>query len=163
MKNIARFTVVALLAAGSIVNADSKRTADYLRIAPQTHENKEVTVDVSMVKPAHWKSPLETVSFFHALTIDRTEDKSGGVILVAVPGVAAEKFAKKYGTTFENRNDKDRLTGTFVLVSGGGPSGLWMIDTTGQLQQLIKDKKLEMPDAAKEPGDFGPARPIRRR
>jgi hypothetical protein len=162
MKNIACFTVVALLAAGSFVNAQSKRTADFLRLAPQTHEDKEVTVDVSMVKPVLWKSPLEDVSFFHALTIDRTVHKGGGTILVAVPAADAEKFAKKYGTTFDGRNDKDKLTGTFILVSGRGPSGFWLIDTTGKLAQLIKDKKLQMPDAAKQPDDLAP-NPDRRR
>jgi hypothetical protein len=166
MKTIIPLITVALLAAGSIANAKSKRTADFLRIAPQEHADKEVTVDVSMVKPIHWKSPLEDVAFFHALTIDRTEDKGGGTILVAVPTADAEKFAKKYGMNFDGRNDKDKLTGTFLLVSGKGQSGLWVIDTTGKLAQLIKDKKLMMPDAAKmadgaEPNP-GPRRPLRR-
>ena len=156
MKTITYFTVVAMLTAGSFVSAQSKRTADFLRLAPQTHVDKEVTVDVSMVKPVRWKSPLEDVLFFHALTIDRTVDKGGGTILVAVPAADAEKFAKKYGTTFDGRNDKDKLTGTFLLVSGRGPSGLWLIDTTGKLAQLIKDKKLQMPDAAKQPNDVAP-------
>lgn len=166
MKKIAYITVVALLAAVSFANAESKRTADFLRLAPQTHENKEVTVDVSMVKPVHWKSPLEDVSFFHALTIDRTVHKGGGTILVAVPTADAEKFAKKYGTNFEGRNDMDKLTGTFILVSGKGASGLWLIDTTGKLAQLIKDKKLQMPDGAAAGNDLAPnpggRRPIKR-
>lgn len=117
-----------------------------------------------MVKPVHWKSPIEDIAFFQALTIDRTEDKSGGSILVAVPAADAAKFAKKYGTNFDGRNDKDKLTGTFILVSGEGPSGFWMIDTTGKLAQLIKDKKLVLPEAAKLGGDAGPGprRPLRR-
>lgn len=156
MSHIACFTVVALLAAGSFVNAQSKRTADYLRLAPQTHADKEVSVDVSLVKPVRWKSPLEDVAFFHALTIDRTTDKGGGIILVAVPVADAEKFTKKYGTTFDGRNDKDKLTGTFLLVSGKGPSGLWLIDTTNKLAQLINDKKLQMPEDANKPGDIAP-------
>lgn len=163
MKAITKLTFAFLMATCTLGHAQSNRTADFLRINPASHVDKDVTVDVSMVKPVHWKSPLPDVAFFQALTIDRTEDKSGGSILVAIAASEAEKFAKKYGTNFEGRNDKDKLTGKFVLVSGNGPSGLWIIDTTGKITQLIKDKKLMLPDAAKEPGDFNrPLAPRRR-
>ena len=166
MNTLTKLTAVILIASATLGHAQSKRTAEFLRLDPKSHVDKEVTVDVSMVKPVHWKSPIAEISFFQALTIDRTEDKSGGSILVAVPAVDAEKFAKKYGTNFDGRNDKDKLTGTFILVSGQGPSGFWMIDTTGKLAQLIKDKKLVLPDAAKQLGDGGPGpgpgrRPLR--
>jgi hypothetical protein len=62
---------------------------------------------------------------------------------------------------FDGRGDKDRLDGTFILVSGRGPSGLWMIDTTEKLAKLIEDKKLALPDAARKPG-FDRAGPARR-
>lgn len=154
MKAITKLTMTFLIAACTSGYADTNRTADFLRINPQNHLDKEVTVDVSMVKPVHWKSPLPDVAFFHALTIDRTEDKAGGSILVAVDAAEAGKFAKKYGTNFEGRNDKDKLTGSFILVSGNGASGLWIIDTTGRIAQLIKEKKLVLPDGAKRGGDF---------
>jgi hypothetical protein len=156
MKTIFKLSALILIATGTLGYAGSKRTADYLRLDPTSHLDKEVTLDVSMVKPVHWKSPVEGVAFFHALTVDRTEDKSGGSILVAVPAADAEKFAKKYGTTFESRNDKNRLKGTFILVSGKGASGLWIIDTTGKIAQLIKDGKLDMPADAKGGRDDAP-------
>jgi hypothetical protein len=165
MNTITKLTAVILIASSTFGYSQSKRTAEFLRLDPKAHVDKEVTLDVSMVKPVHWKSPIDEISFFHALTIDRTEDKSGGSILVAVPAVDALKFAKRYGTNFDGRNDKDKLVGTFILVSGQGPSGIWIIDTTGKVAQLIKDKKLTLPDAAKG-GDAGPGpgpgrRPLR--
>jgi hypothetical protein len=163
MKAITKLTVAVLLASCIPGHAESTRTADSLRIHSQTHLDKEVTVDVSMVKPVHWKSPLADVVFFHALTIDRTEDKSGGSILVAVDAAAAGKLSDKYGTNFDGRNDKDKLTGTFILVSGNGPSGVWMIDTTGKIAALIREKKLALPDGAKQAGDFNRALAPKRR
>ncbi len=162
MKTIFRLSAVILIATSIPGYGESKRTADYLRLDPASHLDKKVTLDVSLVKPVHWKSPVEGVAFFHAFTVDRTEDKSGGSILVAVPAADAEKFAKKYGTNFESRNDKDRLTGTFILVSGRGASGLWIIDTTGKIAQLIKDGKLDMPADAKGGPDDAPGADKRR-
>ena len=155
MKTIPFIGAVILLFSAVAGLADSKRTADFLRLNPQAHVGKEVTVDVSMVKPVHWKSPVKELAFFHALTIDRSDNRSGGWILVAVAAEDAMKFAKKYGTNFDGRGDKDRLTGNFVLVSGRGPSGLWLIDTTDSVAQLIKDKRLVLPDGARNPGDPG--------
>lgn len=163
MNTLTKLTAVILMASSPLVYSQSKRTAEFLRIDPKSHVDKEVSLDVSMVKPVSWKSPIEDIAFFHAMTIDRTEDKSGGSILVAVPAADAEKFAKKFGTNFDGRNDKDKLTGTFILVSGNGPSGFWMIDTTGKLAQLIKDKKLALPDAAKQDGGIAPGAGPRRR
>jgi hypothetical protein len=161
MNKLTKLAAVILMATCGLGYSESKRTAEYLRLDPNSHVGKEVTVDVSMVKPVAWKSPVDDIAFFQALTIDRREDKSGGTILVAVPAADSEKFAKRYGMNFEGRGDKDRLDGTFILVSGDGPSGLWIIDTTGKLAKLIADKKLALPDAAREPGDGPGRRPLR--
>lgn len=158
MNTLTKLTALILMASCALGFSESKRTAEYLRLAPDSHVGKKVTVDVSMVKPVGWKSPVDNIAFFQVLTIDRRDDKSGGAILVAVPAADSEKFAKKYGMNFEGRGDSDRLEGLFTLVSGSGPSGLWIIDTTGMVAKLIADKKLALPDAAREPGD-GPARP----
>lgn len=166
MNILTKLTAVILMATSTLGYSQSKRTAEFLRLDPKSHVDKEVTLDVSMVKPVHWKSPIEDLVFFQAMTIDRTEDKSGGSILVAVLATDAEKFAKKYGMNFDGRGDKDKLVGTFILVSGQGPSGFWMIDTTGKVAKLIADKKFTLPDAAKHDGNDGPGpgpgrRPLR--
>lgn len=163
MKTTVAYISMILLAVSSAAFSESKKTADFLRLDPKSHADKEVTVDVSMVKPVRWKSPVEDIAFFHALTIDRDGDKSGGAILVAVPAADSEKFAKKYGMNFEGRKDKTTLRGIFILASRGGPSGLWMIDTTGKIPLLLADKKLELPAAAADNGDFGPKPPRGRR
>src|SRR5690606_7194683 len=94
---------LALLALVSTSHAESKRTAEYILSDPAAYQNKEVTLDVAFVKPVHWVSPFAGMAFFQAMTIDRTDKKMGGVILVAIPAVDAAKFAKKYGTDFDGR------------------------------------------------------------
>jgi hypothetical protein len=162
MKYKSLLVVTLAFASVSVGFADSKRTADYLRINPASHVDKKVTVDVTMVKPVSWKSPVDGISFFHASTLDRTDKKFGGVILVAVPSDEAEKFAKKYGTEYEGKNSRSALEGTFTLVSGNGPSGLWIIDTTGKIPQLVADKKLVIPHGDGNAKGFGGGRrPLR--
>lgn len=155
MKTIVTYMSIILVVASGAAHSESKRTANFLRLDPKSHSDKEVTVDVSMVKPVHWKSPVEDIAFFHAQTIDRSEDKSGGSILVAIPAAESATFAKKYGMTFEGRNHKTSLKGTFILASGKRPSGFWMLDTTGRIPQLLADKKLELPANADNDGDPG--------
>lgn len=149
MKTLTLLTVTALITLASPGFADSKRTADYLRIEPTKHVDKEVTVDVLMVHPTHWKSPVAELAFFHATTIDRTDKNVSGTILVAVAADEAADFAKKYGTDYEGKNNRHALTGKFILVNGKGPSGLWMIDTTDKVAGLLKENKLAIPDGDK--------------
>ncbi len=141
-------STVALALFGSLAAspaADSKRTAEYLLSSPLSFEGKSVTLDVAMVKPARWKSPIAEVTFFHAMTMDRVDRKPGGDILVAVPTAEAASFAKKYGTDFEGRFDSDSLKG---MLMAAGPRKVWMIDTTGQLQKLMAEHKVMLPDEA---------------
>lgn len=174
---------LAVLGSTVISPAESKRTADYLLTTPLNFEGKDVTVDVAFVKPVHWVSPIPGISFFHAITIDRSDYQPGGVILVAIAADGSAAFAKKYGT--EPRRDADSLKGIFQ-AAGGRPPGpppageaatdkpagpkhgtkIWIIDTTGQLQKLAEQHRLELPDenvdaAVLPPG--GPGGPGRKR
>jgi hypothetical protein len=155
MKTTSKLTALILLASSALGYADSKKTAEFLLVDPKSHVDQEVTLDVTHVKPVHWKSPLAEIAFFHAVTIDRRDGKFGGAILVAVPAEEATKFAKKYGLDFDGRNSTTTLRGTFALVSGRGASGLWIVDTSGKLAKLIADKKAEFPVEAGMPGDMG--------
>lgn len=139
--------------------AESKRTAEYYLTTPATFEGKEVTLDVAMVKPVQWKSPLPEIAFFHAATIDRVDRKPGGEIMVAIPSANAEAFARKYGTEFKGRNDMTPLKGILTAV-GGGQEGrhpkMWIIDATdGLLQKAIAEKRLNFPEEAGRPGQGG--------
>lgn len=139
--------------------ADSKRTADYLLISPTDYEGKEVTLDVAFVKPAHCKSPIPEIAFFHAMTIDRRDKRPGGEIIVAVPSEESEKFAKKYGTNFEGRTESNSLRGVFIATPGGQiHPKVWIVDTTGKAADLVKQKKLTL--AVEEMNEaFGPGGP----
>lgn len=142
--------------------ADSKHTAEYIIANSVEFENKEVTLDVSFVKPVRWKSPIPELVFFHVITVDRRDDKMGGGILVAVKAEDSAAFSKKYGMDFEDRRDRDSLKGTFLAAPGRDSNQrvrgrVWFVDTTGTAAELIQAKKLELVDdernGDKEPGE----------
>ena len=158
MKHLPCLSLVIVLLSTAAASADSKRTAEFLLSDPKAYQDQPVTLDVAMVKPVRWVSPLPEIAFFQALTIDRSDKKPGGGILVAVPSGESAKFAKKYGTDFKGRNSSTTLRGT--LIAAGGPGnpghrGIWVIDTTGRLESLLKDRKVTVPDDGSEPGQKG--------
>ena len=164
MKILHCLPLVLLAAAVPLLHAsDSKRTAEYILTTPADFEGKEVTLDVSYVKPVHWKSPVPELAFFHAMTLDRREYKPGGEILVAVLSSDAAKFAKKYGTNFEGRNLSNSLQATLLAAPGGRMHAkVWMLDTTGKIADLVKQNKLMIEEegggagGGPGPGGHGP-------
>jgi len=151
MNSILTLLLTTILATAGVALADSKRTAVHVLTDPSLYQDKEVTLDVAFVRPVHFVSPFPELAFFHALTVDRTNGKPAGSILVAVPSATATSFAKKYGTDFEGRGEKDTLRGTLV-AAGPKPRGrIWVVDTSGQLLKLIAERKKSLPeDAATE-------------
>ena len=159
MKILVCLPLVLLAAVAPLLHAsDSKRTAEYILTTPADFEGKEVTLDVAFVKPVHWKSPNPELAFFHAMTIDRLNHKPGGEILVAIPSTDAAKFAKKFGTSFERRNESDSLQATLVAAPGGRMHAkVWILDTTGKVADLVKQDKLAIvEDEGGGPGPRGP-------
>lgn len=135
--------------------AESKHTAEYILANSADFEGKEVTLDVAFVKPVEWKSPIPTLTFFHVVTLDRRDRKPGGFILVAIPAADSGQFAKKYGMDFNGRNTvTNTLKGTFMATPGRPGMGgrRWIIDTTGQVAELIKANKVHLPDHDGGPG-----------
>jgi hypothetical protein len=148
----------ALITLTSFAHAESKRVAEFLLSDPNAYEGKEVTLDVSFVQPVRWVSPFPEIAFFQAMTIDRTDKKGGGGILVAVPAEASAKFAKKYGTDFDGRYDKDTLRGVFIAAGGGRHRKIWMVDTTGKLLELMATRKKDLPEGAQGDDSLGGAK-----
>lgn len=166
MKTTTTFLVAVLaLSAHLLKAAESERTAEHILTTPSEHEGKEVTLDVAFVKPVHWKSPVEELAFFHAITMDRKDMKPGGGILVAIPAADAASFAKKYGTDYEGRYEKDELTGTLIASPGRGPrKQIWFVDTSGQAAAMIENKKLNIEDdGGPDPAERGQGRGPRER
>lgn len=155
MKTLHCFLLVLTAATVPLLRAsDSKRTAEYIFTSPTDFEGKQVTLDVSFVKPVPWKSPVSELAFFHAMTIDRQDYKPGGVILVAVPATESGKFAKKYGLDFEGRHESTQLKGTLIAAPGHEGPQVWILDTTeGKVGELVKARKLALQD---EGGEMGP-------
>lgn len=165
MKTSHVLTALILASTAAFLHAsESRRTAEYILANSAEYEGKEVTLDVALVQPVHWKSPIAELAFFHAITIDRREDRAGGQILVAIPAADSGKFSKKYGMNFEGRNHSEMLKGTLLAAPGRGPGNVghprvWFLDTTGTAAELIKAKKLELADEG--PGEkMGPGGPF---
>jgi hypothetical protein len=156
MKN--RFlTLITLTAclASSLHAAESKRTAAHILANSDKYEGKEVTLDVSFLKPVKWKSPIPEIAFFFAVTIDRTNDIRAGKLLIAIPETETKKFSQKYGLveSKKEKNNPDTLRGVLVPAWAKGANGkgmkskgIWVIDTSGRLQNLSKTVKLELPE-----------------
>jgi hypothetical protein len=172
MKTLHCLPLVLLAAVAPLLHAaDSKRTAEYVLTTPADFEGKEVTLDVAFVQPVHWKSPNSELAFFHAMTLDRRDHKFGGKILVVIPSADASKFAKKYGTDFEGRNESNSFQGTLIAAPGGPKHRqVWIVDSTGKIAELVKQKQLTIEDEGgggegpgggrgPGPGPHGPRRP----
>ena len=144
MKTLHCFPLVLLAAVAPLLHAsDSKHTAEYILTTPADFEGKEVTLDVSFVKPVHWKSPVPELAFFHAMTLDRRDYKPGGEILIVILAEDASHFAQRYGTDFKSRNYSNPLKGTLVTAPGGRRHAkVWILDTTGKIPDLVKQNKL---------------------
>jgi hypothetical protein len=165
MKTLHYLPLVLLAAVAPMLHAsESKRTAEYILTTPADFEGKEVTLDVSFVKPVHWKSPNPELAFFHAMTLDRLNHKPGGEMLVAIPSTDAAKFAKKFGTSFERRNESDSLQATLVAAPGGRMHAkVWILDTTGKVAEMVKQNQLSIVEeeggGGRGPGGPGPRGP----
>ena len=157
MKILHCLPLVLLAAAGPMLHAsDSKRTAEYILTTPADFEGKEVTLDVSFVKPVHWKSQVPELAFFHAMTIDRRDYKPGGEILVVIPSEDASHFAQRSGTDFKSRNYSNSLKGTLVAAPGGRMHAkIWILDTTGKIADLVKQNKLRIEEEGGGGGGAG--------
>jgi hypothetical protein len=133
-------------------------TAEWYLANASDYEGKEITLDVAMVKPAHWKSPDPGIAFFHALTFDKKEDQRGGAILMMVPDSLRGKIVKKYEMNVDrgNLDNTDRLKGVLRVIPRKRPGkGLYVLDYEGLAWPLIKDKveKMELEENA-EQSDF---------
>ena len=157
MKPLFYLSLVLLAASAPTLQAsDSKRTAEYILTTPADFEGKEVTVDVAFVKPVHWKSPVPELAFFHAMTLDRNNNKPGGGILVTILSEDAAHFAQKYGTDFKGRNVSNSLKATLIAAPGGRMHDkVWILDTTGKTADLVKQNQLVIEDVGGGPGDGG--------
>jgi len=153
------FLLVATLAFACAAHAaESKKTADYYLTTPADFAGKSISLDVVFVKPVHFQSPIPDISFFHVVTIDKRERRPGGEILAAVATDQASAFASRYGTNFSDTQSKS-LQGTLLSSPTRGPEhrGIWFVDTTGKLAELISSKKIEFdPEAAAQGGQGGP-------
>ena len=161
MKTLHCLPLVLLAAVAPLLHAsDSKRTAEYILTTPTDFEGKEVTLDVAFVQPVHWKSPNPELAFFHAMTLDRRDHKFGGEILVVIPSADASRFAKKYGTDFEGRNESNSFQGTLIAAPGGRMHAkAWIVDSTGKIAELVKQNQLTIEDEGGGGGGPGPGGP----
>jgi len=88
-----QWVAFATLAATSSARPES---ANHYLAAPEKYEGKTIKLDVRVVRPVPWTSPVEGVRFFFAFTEDKRHNALAGGILVAVPATESEKFVDEY-------------------------------------------------------------------
>ena len=146
--------VASVLAAGhSALLAEAKYstfTADYYKGAYDVYEGQQITLKVAFVKPYSYKSDIEDVRFFHAITCDEQKHMQGGEIPVAVPLTAGTDLIKHYGTAPSHDGQARLLTG--ILRSDG--HGLWFVDVNGSITKkldAIRQREMINPNASPSP------------
>ena len=129
--------VAAALAVGhSALLAEAKYstyTADYYKGAYDLYEGKSITLKVAFVKPYSYKSDIEDIRFFHAVTNDEQKHMDGGEIPVAVPLAGGTDLIKRYGTAPSRDGQVRLLTG--ILRPDG--HGLWFVDVNGSITKNL--------------------------
>lgn len=115
----------------------SKFTADYYKGAYDQYEGKEITLKVAFVKPYSYKSDLEDVRFFHAITSDDSKKMPGGEIPVAVPLKSGDDLIRRFGTA----PDEDRKTRLMSGILRADGHGLWFVDVNGTVTKSIDARR----------------------
>ena len=143
----------ALAVSHSALLAEAKYstfTADYYKGAYDVYEGKQITLKVAFVKPYSYKSDIEDIRFFHAITSDEQKHMPGGEIPVAVPITAGTDLIKRYGTAPSNDGQARLLTG--ILRPDG--HGLWFVDVNGSITKnldAIRQREMKNPKASPSP------------
>jgi len=124
----------------------SKFTADYYKGAYDQYEGKEITLKVAFVKPYSYKSDIDDVRFFHAITSDDSKKMPGGEIPVAVPLQSSDELIRRYGTA----PDEDRKTRLMSGVLRADGHGLWFVDVNGNVTKALDARRQTEMTAAPE-------------
>jgi len=169
--------VAALLLGGTAASAGTytKYTADYYRMNPDEHLNKEIKLYVSWLSPIRQKAPPFPCPEGYSLYLAHTayEGKAGGgPIIVAILKDEGEKYLKRYGTApdgnrrrissrklegvlkeHQHEGRKGRKRGSMLYVLAGADEK----DHTpaAEVQQAARDKYPYLRDGRLYTGDKG--------
>jgi hypothetical protein len=153
MKPIKALASIAWLSVAPAIFADS---ANQILATPERYAGQEIKVDVICVRPVRITSPVPGVRWFHAFTEDEKKHALGGVILVALPDSAVDKFVKEFGLTNEGRTET--LRGILHAMPNRTNRALkiWFVDYKGLNADLIAKHKDAGLDSV-EPSALPPA------
>lgn len=161
---IGLLSVAAAAWLGVAANASAESANRYLA-TPDQYAGKEIKLDVICVRPVRLTSPVPGVRWFHAFTEDDKKNALGGVILIALPDSAVDKFVKEFGLTNEGRTET--LRGILhALPNRANPAvKVWFVDYKGLNADLItkhKDAGIDSVEPSAPPAPGGRRFPGRR-
>ncbi|HPA16602.1 MAG TPA: hypothetical protein PLU30_02555 [Verrucomicrobiae bacterium] len=127
-------TVAAILCAAPTAHPES---ANHYLASPEKYEGKSVKLDVRVVRPVRWTSPLEGIRFFHAFTEDKQHNALAGAILVAVPSSAAERFVGEYSLSATAHSETLRGILRSVSTRNKRVPRVYLVDYGGQCADIL--------------------------
>lgn len=121
--------------------AASAESANHYLANPEKYEGKQVKLDVRVIRPVPWKSPVEDIRFFHAFTEDKKQNALAGVILVAVPATEAEKFTGEYSLSATTKSETLRGVFRSMPTRNKRVPRAYLIDYEGRCTDIIAKYK----------------------
>lgn len=125
---------IAILFAAAAAYGES---ANYYLATPEKYEGKNIKLDVRVVRPVHWTSPVEGIRFFHVFTEDKRHNALAGAMLVAVAAGQAEKFVDEYGLRATTASETMRGVLRSALTQKKGGSKLYFVDYEGKCADIL--------------------------
>ncbi len=155
---IPRLTAVCIVTLISTLNLAAD-TANQILANPDKYKGKEVSLDVALLRPIRWASPVDDFAIFHAMTYDKREKAPGGEILIVVPESSREELVRRYGVAVDGnrRNVSTRSLRGNLQTTRGGAGGLFYLDLTdGAAAEIITEQAVKIRPRAHSARPGGP-------
>ncbi|MCC6355927.1 MAG: hypothetical protein IT577_18725 [Verrucomicrobiae bacterium] len=130
--------LAALLAASAAASAES---ANHYLANPEQWEGKQIKLDVRVVRPVPWQSPVEDLRFFHAFTEDKKQNALAGMILIAVPATDVKKFTDEYSLSATRASESLRGILRSTPTRNAKRPRVFFVDYAGRCADIIAKHK----------------------
>lgn len=130
--------LATLVGTSAIAPAES---ANHYLATPEKFEGKTVKLDVRVIRPVPWTSPVDEIRFFHAFTEDKKQNALAGVILIAVPTPRVEKFTDDYSMSATRKSETLRGVLLSVPTRSKKKPSVYIIDYEGLCADIIAKRK----------------------
>ncbi len=136
MRTTRTLTLILAVSLGAAPLAPAESANHYLA-DPGKYEGKQVKLDVRVVRPVPWTSPIEAIRFFHAFTEDKKRNALAGVILVAVPASEVDRFTDEYSMSATRRSETLRGVFRSMPTRSTRKPRVYLIDYQGRCADIL--------------------------